>query len=52
MRDALAIEHNGVEFKDEELDVAFKLLKKSENYQNFGDASVKSKLSDLKDKEL
>lgn len=39
MRDALAVEHGSQKFADNELSVAFKLLKKSGGeYQNFGDA--------------
>lgn len=39
MRDALAVEHGSQKFADNELSVAFKLLKKSGGeYQTFGDA--------------
>lgn len=40
MRDALAVEHGAQSFSDEELSVAFKLLKKSSNaLKTFGDKS-------------
>ena len=53
MRDALAVEHGTQQFADGELPVAFKLLKQSTGkYANFADGNNKTKLSDLKDKEL
>lgn len=53
MRDALAVEHGTQQFADSELPVAFKLLKQSTGkYANFADGNNKTKLSDLKDKEL
>lgn len=50
MRDALATE-NSVKFTDQELPLAFKLLKKSGSYKKFGDQAV-NKFDALKDKEL
>jgi hypothetical protein len=50
MRDCLATETTE-KFKDSELPLAFKLLKKSSNYANFGDNSI-SKFDELKNKEL
>jgi len=38
MRDALATEHGSTKFNDSELPVAFKLLKKTANYKQFGDS--------------
>lgn len=50
-RDALAVEHGSQKFSDEELDMAFKLLKKSEQYKNFGDGADNT-FDSIKDKEL
>ena len=53
MRDALAVEHGSQKFEDSELPVAFKLLKHSTSkYKDFADGSNKTKLSELKNKEL
>lgn len=52
MRDALSVEHGSQEFADSELKVAFKLLKHTKQYANFADGNSKTKLSELKDKEL
>lgn len=53
MRDALAVEHGTQSFADNELPVAFKLLKPSSGqYANFKDGGNQTKLSALKDKEL
>jgi len=55
MRDALATEHDTT-FSDEQLPVAFEMLKKTEGYQNFADAGAGSEEADpfakIKDKEL
>ena len=51
MRDALATQHGKQEFGDEELSIAFKMLKKTADYTNFTDSKVGS-LESLKDKEL
>jgi hypothetical protein len=54
MRDAVAIEHGKQQFSDQELTVAFKLLKKTgSDLRKFGDASAfTGKFSSLADKEL
>lgn len=54
MRDALAVEHGKQSFSDQELSVAFKLLKKTgSDLRTFGDASAsKGKFSSIADKEL
>ena len=49
MRDTLATQ-TADQFKDEELAVAFKMLKKIENYSNFADATCE--FDKLKDKEI
>jgi hypothetical protein len=51
MRDALATQHGKQEFGDEELSIAFKMLKKTADYSNFSDEKAGS-LQQLKDKEL
>ena len=51
MRDALATEHSET-FADEELSTAFKLLKKTANYAEFGDSKPQTLSEQLKDKEL
>lgn len=54
MRDALATETTE-QFQDEELPLAFKLLKRSASYKDFGDSgagSVSSKLDEIGEKEL
>lgn len=52
MRDALATQSQD-KFSDAELDLAFKLLKKNTNYQNFGDVKTEeSGFSAIADKEL
>lgn len=52
-RDALATEHKDQQFSDEELAVAFKLLKKTKStLTDFGDQKAASRFTDLKDKEL
>jgi len=51
MRDALATQHGKQEFSDEELSIAFKMLKKTSDYTNFADKKVGS-FEKLKDKEL
>lgn len=52
MRDALATEHGTQSFSDEELNVAFKLLKPSQGkYANFADASNNNTFSALANKE-
>lgn len=50
MRDALALHHTE-KFEDSELSTAFKLLKKTVDYSQFGDSKPGS-LSQLKDKEI
>lgn len=50
MRDSIATQ-NSEQFKDEELEVAFKMLNKVKDYQNFADAKV-SEFDKLKDKEI
>lgn len=53
MRDALAVEHGTQKFDDKELDVAFKLLKKTDSkYATFGDAHGDDAWSKTADKEL
>lgn len=42
IRDALATEHGSQKFTDEELDLAFKMLKKTTSYQQFGDNAIGS----------
>lgn len=51
MRDTLATE-SSEKFEDNELSTAFKLLKKSGDYKNFGDNSGADKFINLADKEL
>ena len=51
MRAALATQYTEI-FADAELSTAFKLLKKSSQYKNFGDAKATNALDQLKDKEL
>jgi len=52
MRDALATEHGEKSFEDSELDVAFKMLKKTESKnKNFGDSQDQA-WEQLNDKEL
>jgi len=50
MRDAIATQ-NSEQFADEELDVAFKMLSKAKDYQNFADSKA-SEFDKLKDKEI
>jgi len=50
MRDAIATQSNS-QFTDEELPVAFKMLKKTSNYQNFG-VEQEHPLDKIADKEL
>lgn len=52
MRDALAVNHGSQKFADSELPVAFKLLKQNKSYSDFADGDSKSKLNDLKNKEI
>lgn len=52
MRDALATEHGSTKFTDAELPVAFKLLKKTANYKNFGDAAIAGSLESRIQSEL
>lgn len=53
MRDALAVEHGTQKFSDSELDVAFKLLKKTQSkYQKFGDGASTGKFTNLADKQF
>jgi hypothetical protein len=51
MRDALAVE-SSEQFADSELGLAFKMLKKSSNYQKFGDQGTPGSLSSIADKEI
>lgn len=51
MADAVATQHGGEQFKDNELNIAFKMLKKDTSLENFGD-SQGDKWDTLKDKEL
>lgn len=51
MRDALATQSKET-FKDEEVGVAFKMLKKIENYSQFADSSKSDEWEKLKDKEI
>lgn len=52
MRDALATEHGTQSFSDDELNVAFKLLKPSQGkYANFADSSNSNSFSSLANKE-
>jgi len=47
IRDALATEHGAQKFEDSELDLAFKMLRKtSSQYQQFGDAAAKGSLTE------
>jgi hypothetical protein len=50
-RDALATQCN-TKFSDEEVGVAFKMLKKLEDYSKFADSKELDKWNDLKDKEI
>jgi hypothetical protein len=54
MRAALASEHGKQDFTDEELPIAFKLLKKQEgNLRNFGDSNFKKdKFAEIGEKEI
>jgi uncharacterized protein Smg (DUF494 family) len=51
MRDALATQTND-KFSDEEVSVAFKMLKKFADYSNFADKNPTSEWDKLKEKEL
>lgn len=51
MRDALATQSKD-EFKDEEVAVAFKMLKKFEDYSQFADSKSECEIDKLKDKEI
>ena len=51
MRDALATQSKD-EFKDEEVAVAFKMLKKFEDYSQFADSKTECEIDKLKDKEI
>jgi hypothetical protein len=51
MKDALASQTKE-DFKDEEVGVAFKMLKKMENYSKFADAKTECALEKLKNKEI
>jgi len=47
IRDALATEHGAQKFEDSELDLAFKMLRKTTSqYQQFGDAAAKGSLTE------
>lgn len=47
IRDALATEHGAQKFEDGELDLAFKMLRKSSSqYQQFGDSAVQGSLTE------
>lgn len=47
IRDALATEHGAQKFEDSELDLAFKMLRKSSSqYQQFGDSAVQGSLTE------
>jgi hypothetical protein len=53
MRDAVAVEHGTQSFSDAELDIAFKMLKKTQSkHQTFGDGGNAGKFSKLADKEI
>jgi hypothetical protein len=51
MRDALATQTSEM-FADEELPLAFKLLRKTSDYKSFGDNQAKHKLDEIANKEL
>lgn len=51
MRDALATQCN-TKFADEEVGVAFKMLKKFKDYSNFADEKAVNKFDAIKDKEI
>lgn len=53
MRDTVAVEHGKTAFSDSELEVAFKMMKKTQSqYRNFGDGATAGKFSQLADKEI
>lgn len=53
MRDAVAVEHGKTAFSDSELEVAFKMMKKTQSqYRNFGDGASTGKFSNLADKAI
>jgi len=53
MKDTVAVEHGKTVFSDSELEVAFKMMKKTQSqYRNFGDGAATGKFAQLADKEI
>lgn len=53
MKDSVAVEHGKTAFSDSELEVAFKMMKKSQSqYRKFGDGASAGKFSNLADKAI
>lgn len=53
MRDTLAVEHGKQSFSDGELEIAFKMMKKTQSqHRSFGDVAATGKFSQLADKSL